>query len=898
MYEESEIVVSLFPNTGHHYQFIPGEPTEKVTNAWNPDKNVPWILCRKGKGANGEDGIWVCIETNQGGVSRSTLLCDGSEGRGEPPADSRSPYVAESNSINLKTLASVGVNHWLKGKRIRLEWQRATGEDPTDVDLVVDFGNTRTSAIALERRKIGGRDKLVDCCKPIVFLRRGEEFEGETREEEKNEDFSRKIVDSWFVLREPEFAKLKEEEEFPLSIHEREVVEERGFLGLKKKVSVWKEKKVLPQMFVEVSPTVMGPECEERLRQANMDRGDLFTMSSPKRFLWDDEVSMGRNGNVEWSMLDHERDSEVIPLSGEICRYTYEDGRDWDISTPPFCAERDRPTVNPRHPGFPRRETMVWAALNILETAFREITSYKWRERDVRGITRRLKTISLTFPSGWVADELRAYERAWNRAADIFALAHFENPKVERPKIKLEVDEAVASQLPFVYSEIQNLKGDVSKWIETFGKGESVRVMTIDIGGGTMDISVVEYRDHYAGEGIDGSHLEHRLLFRDCNTNAGDNAVKLIIERLLLPNLFDSCNLLATADDSEVKKCEFRDLFSSTPRQAADRETRSRIVKLVFIPVVRKWLTCLGKGDTKLIKDENDEWLSFGDLVGEEARDVLADLKKILEAHFGEDVLDESEKLAYDEKALEECICEALRPGIAPIASFVQSQDVDIVTISGKISEIPVVRKLVEELLPIEPLRIVPMRNYRAGSWYPLSNGGVISDAKTVTVVGATLLRALNNKLLDNGWTVHKVGSSGARPNFWGVIPPNQSVLGFQNKKCLLSQEQDVGDEALVRVGCRIGRMSVLSDSIRPEKVYELRWRNKARREEEKSELELVRIRLCRKASDYGEGVALESVYDEGGNPIYGLELKLCTMEKERFWVDEGCFDVRFDEEE
>ena len=893
MATEEEIIIHLFPNTGHHYQFIPGEAAETVTEAWNHPKNEPWLLCRKGKNADGGDGVWICVETNQGGASRSVFLDFGSEGKGEAPADSKSPYVAKSSSVNLPT--GMTNSSVVKGKTLRFDWQRAAGEDPTDVDLVVDFGNTRTSVIALERREVKGRDKLADCCKPLVFLRRGEEFEGESLEEKKNEDLSRKIVDSWFVLRETEFAALREDPAFTLALHERGEIEKKGFFG-KKKVPVWKEKKATPQMFVEVSPTIMGPESEERLRQANMERGDFFTMSSPKRFLWDDEVTVGRGGNVEWSMLDRRQDSEVKPLSGEICRYTYENGRDWDLASPPFLAPRDRPTVNPRHPGFPRRETMVWAALNILETAFREITSYKWREFDVRGITRRLKTVSLTFPSGWVADELRAYERAWNRAADIFALAHFPDAKAERPEVKLEVDEAVASQLPYVYSEIQNLRGDVSKWIETVGKGESVKVMTIDIGGGTMDVSVVEYRDRCAGEGIDGSHLEYRLLFRDCNTNAGDNAVKLIIERLLLPKLFECCDSLVGDDE---KKREFRDLFSSTPTQAAERETRSRIVKLAFVPVVRKWLTCLGKGNTKAIEDENGEPLSFADLVGEDARNVLEDLKKILEEKFGDDVLDENKVVDYDETEIKKCIEEALRPGIAPVARFVQEQDVDVVTVSGKISEIPVVRELTQKLLPIEASRIVPMRKYRAGPWYPMAKGGVISDAKTVTVVGAALLRALNNRLLHNGdWTIRRVGSAKARPNFWGVIPPDPRVLGFQKNRCLLGPEEEEGEESFVRVGCRIGRMSVLSASVRPEKVYELRWRDKAKREQEKNDIERVRVSLRRRDSDYGEALEIASARDEEGNPIDGLELKLCTMEKERFWVDEGCFDIRFEDEE
>lgn len=890
--------LNLFPDTGHHYFFIQSNGANSVheylTESWTRvDTKNPWILARRGK-KDGEHGIWVCVETNQGGINRSRFYDEGTEkGEGVAPAESLTPYVSPSKAGELPPCK---MNFVEDNVFLNIEWQKEGGQDPLDVDLVVDFGNTRTTALVLENKYEVGREKLVDCCKPLLFLHRGEEFEGESVEERNNENMARKIVDSWFVLREPEFA--AREKGLLISRYNVRAEERKTFWG-KKKVSVWREEKYMPQMFVEVSPLVLGAECEERLRNADLEKGEFFTMSSPKRFLWDSDVTVGREGNMEWGMLSWKTESKVKPLAGTICRYTYENGKDWDIDHPPFADTVDRPTENPQHPGFPRREAMVWAALSILENAYREITSFKWRERDVRGITRRLKTISLTFPSGWVADELKAYVRAWNRAADIFALTHFENAKASRPEIRLEVDEAVASQLPFVYSEISRLSSDssVASWIQLFGKGEVVRVMTIDVGGGTMDVSVVEYRDRYAGDcTIAGNHLDYKLLFRDCNTNAGDNAVKCIIERLVLPGIWDCCDSL---NGDEEKKEQFKAFWEKVPAQAADREKRSRITKLVFLPISRKWLACLSEQTDKYIKNDEGDCRSIDELVGAEAEEALQDLEAMLKETFGGDddeaILDRSKPFpGLDRDVMKQCLVDALTPGIAPIADFVAALDVDIVTLSGKITEIPEVQKLVIGRLPLPEQRIVSMKNYMAGNWYPMAKGGRIADAKTVTVVGAALLRAFRNKLID-GWSIRSLAEEKPLPNYWGVMPANKRISGFQGRKHILNPEENESGAFRMLVGGRIGRLATPSQDSRPEQVYELRWKKTELRKKNEENTQVVVV-FSRTMNEYGEGLMLKSVHEiESGKDVKDeVELKLCTMERERFWADEGIFSICF----
>lgn len=919
-----EITVNLFRNTGHHYHYEKligfnsendedseekNEAGEKILkevedfypcakeSTWTVFKGngivCPWLRFRIE-----EEGIRLCVETNFGTNNRNVHWEKGKRGEGEIPPEEPTPYVAESETRNL----CLGVN--LCGLKVNFKWQEMGGKDPLDIDLIVDFGNTRTAVLALERRKEIGRDKLIDCCKPILLLRHGEEFEGETPDEENCSDLSRKIVDSWFVLREPEFSYGSEDTFSVYRKGENKVVS--GWLWSKKEIPTWTEERVVPQMFVEISPTVMGEECETRLQQANTEEGAVFSMSSPKRFLWEDEETIGREGKAHWSMLSREADYKYKTLEGEICRYTYENGRDWDIEHPPFENALNRPTRNPIHPGYPRRETMVWSALAILENAYREITSFKWRERNDPGIIRRIKTISLTYPSGWVADELKAYKRAWERAADIFSLSRFENPSKERPEIKLEIDEAVASQLPFVHSEIKRTGGSVSKWIKNSGREDSVRVMTIDIGGGTMDVSVVEYWDRYSGyDTIPGANLDCKLLFRDCNTNGGDLAVRKIIERVLLPQIFEKSSAFRGVENG---KKLFKEIFTAYSGASADMQMRSRITKLVFVSIVKKWLSALGSG-----KDGDVCGKTLAELAGDSARNALEDLKAILEKKVSceGEVLATDEALYFDKEKIEDCIKVALLPGILPIAKLIGKLDIDYVTISGKISELRVVKDLVVKTLKFPESQLIAMKNYPAGDWYPMAEGGRIKDAKTVTVVGAALQRAFKQNLIDD-WKVRSVDAdeSNLNVNCWGFMKSRNAYKigdgGFQGK-AFLTEKDEKSDERAVLImgdGCRIGRLSLFSKEnpeAHPEQIYILRWKDEARRKSEDNGRK-VYVAFERVRSDLGESLNLLSARaeneDEGSIALEDLELKLYTLEKERYWIDEGVFEeVKFSDE-
>ena len=66
--------------------------------------------------------------------------------------------------------------------------------------------------------------------------------------------------------------------------------------------------------------------------------------------------------------------------------------------------------------------------------------------------------------------------------------------------------------------------------------------------------------------------------------------------------------------------------------------------------------------------------------------------------------------------------------------------DTDMLLLTGRPSAWKVVASTVMAKLPVPPDRIIPMRRYHVGSWYPFPDTlGRIQDPKTTVVVGAIL---------------------------------------------------------------------------------------------------------------------------------------------------------------
>jgi hypothetical protein len=916
--------IFVFPNTGHHYSFVPiakeiisktpklKQLCDQGKQGWRP-LNYPWIRGRFAS-REGTPGLWVAIESNLGTIKRGSIY----EPRREVPTGDRenpTPYAATDVTRLPKGAHIVEIKMPIDGIQIEVVsfqviWKEPAAVEPINVDLIIDFGNTRSVVLALEDVASQG-GKLTAVCRPIRFMKQGWDYQ-ELKGEDRARDTSQ-IIDSWFVLHETMFS--DSEPPAPgftpvVEIEEESITVKGGVFKKDSTQSRFHATARVPQMFVELSPVVMGDGARDILATINLRDGGNYTLSSPKRYAWDRDP-VGKDGSSCWTMVLNRWNPEsraihrLPQLGGSLFRFLPLDSRPWNIATPPNEEEEHarRPRPRPEQATYSRGDAMIWAALHILETAYRQITSEEWSSGNQGFIPRRLRRILVTYPSGWSELEKTAYSSRWQRAIDIFTLSRLMSRKSltdggDRPELIMDLDEAVASQLPFVYSEIRRM-GDIGEnWIKLVGRGTSekeakVRLMTVDIGGGTTDIAVVEYNDALQGEGV---NLDAKLLFRDCVSTAGDAIVKDIIEKILLPSIGRRFR------DDEIKAEQFENFFLSHDTSDELKAKWSRITKLVLVPIVRQWLQDLAKG-TYGCPDTGLGW-SPDRILGSEGRLVdvgaLDELNQFAcESAIGEDILQDSEPIEFLPEQVADCVKQVLLPVIQSLAKYVCAFDVDLVTLSGKPSELPQVRELLEMLLPIECHRIIQAKNFMAGDWYPMSSDNRINDAKTVTAVGAALYQAVRNGKIE-GWKINRSNQPPSRnegifDHYW-VAMPKKGARSRTEPYFIRDEEHTV--ERDIMIGTKIGRMRFKES--KPEQVYRFRWTEQGKPKDSDVN-QILKVTLHRKYNETSKEIEeltlLKVVHmSDAGSKEYRIgvdvELQLCTLDDDEFWLDSGKFEV------
>lgn len=948
-------VIDLFADTGHHFAFVPftnrqlrdNPELEKLCR----NSDFPWCEARDSTGTplrwlryqfaqrevNGlpaeESGVLLALETNLGNAARGWALqpeepVNATEAAKYTPADKvATPYVfpdatrqpaggVQRLTVYLPVVPTAPRDSSALARSVSLEleihWLEAVGK-MVDVDLIVDFGNTRSVALLLTRSQ-AARGTLSEITQPVRFGYRKEEPQPAPKERE--DPFA--MVDSWLVLQETTFANL-EPLDHKLPPHLPQPVEDlrweefsTGVWPLKKKGErVVARTLRQPHLFVEMSPAILGPPAADILANLEPSAGGNYFLSSPKRYLWDQTPvgDLGHVGLTFWTMnvqrwhpnsRNVQAGKALEKLSGTVLRFLDQNGADWNLADdashcppPERASAAARPPSRPHEPAYPRADALTWAALAVLEAAYRQLQSAAGRPAGQPFVRARLASVMVTFPPGWTAQELAAYRRKWQKALDIFSLTHFADRRLvsaggDRPTLSMELDEAVAAQLPLIFDEMRRLGERGENWLELIGRGHGTtaraRVLNLDIGGGTTDVTLVEYQDVRAGEGVD---LIATVLYRDSSTIAGDGLVRRIIESVLLPALGQGL--------AEEDRRAFAGLLAR--QKGEDRARWNRLTRQVLLPIVHGWLGAAAREESTAQPTPTPRQLRVNLHLIEEFNSLCEN------AGVPGRLLDPDTALVYSQERLRDCIHESFAGLFRALAKVVEAFDCDLVLVSGKPSELAALRNLLRAELPLLPQRILFTKDALVGEWYPLSVEGRIHDAKTVTVAGAALYQAIKRGLMGPGWhIIRRVSPHLLTRNYWGSMPKGaQTRFG----SLLLAPNED-RKECRLQIGDRLGRRMLPADT-RPEPVYILQWRDRNRYRSGGDpvnallELTLERVEPCVTEVNGTEQVpqaeslriaAVEGLWNGQRVTSEDVELALCTLETESHWLDAGTFQI------
>ncbi len=273
-------------------------------------------------------GLWLAVETNLGTIDRGwpydeTLPSPDEESHfkqhGEPQ---QAYYDKDDTSVQGDAPKTVDI----EGRQMTLNfrWSNVLKSTPIDVDLIIDFGNSRTAVLVLEYAK-GKPGNFAQNCRPLSLK---PSFYSLLPKQTRVEDA---IVSSRFVLKSPEFRTFdpdsKSASAKPVSLvstrYKKHRVEPGFFAKLKggaieEKLDMVERR--IPHMFVKLSPVCLGDDMEELIHgssplgqesERRMQLGELLQQSSAKRYFWDSELSP-----QAWSCVPNYGDEIFGPVNG------------------------------------------------------------------------------------------------------------------------------------------------------------------------------------------------------------------------------------------------------------------------------------------------------------------------------------------------------------------------------------------------------------------------------------------------------------------------------------------------------------------------------------------------------------------------------------------------------
>lgn len=604
-------------------------------------------------------------------------------------------------------------------------------ENPVDVDLVLDIGNSRTSGLLVEtlpQRATNLNDsyllQLRDLSRPGDI--HTDPFE--TRVEFSEASFGNDSLSLRSGRRTPAFA-------WPSAVR-------------------------------------VGPEAARLATMAVCAQG-LTGLSSPKRYLWDE-----RPWQQSWR-CNKEGGPEPMATHGLLAR------RVNSMGTPLLCMDDRLFTQNPRlrsqerdvafESHYTRSSLMLFMLVEILLQALTTINSPGQRSlRELPNLPRRLRRIIFTVPPAMPMAEQRIYRRwvqwavrvlwdtlGWSSCYGNSAVA----PGGVRdyrssPAVQCNWDEATCTQLVYLYNELnRKFQGDAHHLFtltgrprETCGNRPCMRVATLDIGGGTTDLAITTFV--LESDESDTARIRPQSEFRDGFNLAGDDILREIVTNHVLPAIGDAAKEAGITDGKSFLGRLFgRDTMGGSQEA---RNLRAQFARQVAAPVALGLLGAYEKAN--LLAGGEAFTVPLGQFFSGDhpllparptpSAAVIAYVENEVQRLTGKPFALMAVPVMVDARQIDATVQTTLARPLSDLCEVIQHFDCDVLLLTGRPSRWNGVIAPVLSKVPVPPDRILPMCRYRVGNWYPFADAlGHIADPKTTVVVGAILCALAEGQL-------------------------------------------------------------------------------------------------------------------------------------------------------
>jgi hypothetical protein len=615
------------------------------------------------------------------------------------------------------------------------------------------------------------------------------------------------------------------------------------------------------------------------------------TLSGPKRYLWDD-----RQTDERWHFAQKigqvapGEGGEHRPIFGRILKYVPEE------SGGTFLRE-DGPQT-PADPRYAPRAMMMFALVEILSQAYAQINSASYRMFQGKEANPRvLKHLVLTYPSAMRDEERRVYEALVRNA--VILTCHTLNIRADlRPNWNAQtnqfepflfVDEALAAQTVFVYQECAGtFSGSMEELISVYGhtpkdgSPAKLRVASVDIGGGTSDVMIAEYEDKLPGT---GTSLAIQRLFQDGVSIAGDEVCRAIVEDVILPQIL--AQLVSNASRGKLLH-----LFGEgdAGHGSAWRTLRARLVPYLWLPLARcYWAVAEGFTMPDHAPDKMYLLSYVFEIFGlpSISPSVLAEADRFLTSEVEDFPGIENLFFKFDAQEVERAIERVLREPLRRYADILAQFDVDLLVLAGRTAALPCIKNLFTREMAVPPPRIKSMARYRVGEWYPSKwkDQGNIKDPKSTVTAGAAVLHlASKNKL--PGFLIDTIAPAPEKP-IYGLYQDTEPHIARANE---LFRSAAQSPPFVYTHGMRIGFRNVDSQEMEGSPLFEVRPANPD------VETALLEDRVTIQFGRTRDGqIEIAKVASQRGTFSFeatDFVLALKTANYDRYWLDTGVFDI------
>lgn len=464
-------------------------------------------------------------------------------------------------------------------------------------------------------------------------------------------------------------------------------------------------------------------------------------ISTPKRYLWEDY------GRVDWSWrfsnrLDAQR--ACPPLDGDLVR-----------RMDPGSVFKPPAFLDAAQPDHPRVACMAWTIVELLEQAYRQINSPQWRgvatQAPNNDRRRTIGSLVLTYPAGLHSIEIENYEKAARFACrtwaefrsapdeyceDVGAVTVDDRFGVPRPRVQMICDEGMAIQLCWLYGEsVHRFASDPSLLVESLGRpreGQHVlRLASIDIGGGTVDLAIADYSVRSDLRATVAFQCKRH--FHDSISRAGDDVLRGILEDRVFPTIRREfgCNVNA-----------WNRVFASSSGPGDQvRELRRRLVRGLWVPVAMALLERIESVHGTAGSADSPVSVRLGDACrSSRLLDQLSqELRSSGQAPEGSKPLQDI-VVTMTREDMRGIVRSTIGKTIDQCSDIIDQFDCDLLVVGGRPSGNPEVREQIYASMAVPPGQVVFLSELAVDDWYPFADGsGRIGDAKTCGAVGAAV---------------------------------------------------------------------------------------------------------------------------------------------------------------